>query len=363
MSKSEYPTPETVSALLILATLFHSLALILTLFRLCFRYCIGRLWWDDFWAALALCCDAVCMVAVWTLTAPVDSPYFNSEALPTPALSRNAHVVSYWLSILFYTCTIWFARLSIVFSVIRIVPPARSNTLTALGAAGVFVCMWAYIFTCKVVTCAVDRSWYHAVVIECPLPNWVAISEVSTDTVSDAILVALPFRLLWRVKLPSNQRIMVLSVFSTSVLVSIISAVHTAYLIPLVTFVGGATAEMEGAISLIVCNLLVLVTFIYRMTRNGQDLTAGVSDKATMSSNRLTTVDLDFSGFTTTTAGTTGSTFSGTRFTGTEVSSLKFASMGDKDTTFGSVVASGGSVLPDVTPSTAMGPPPVALKK
>ena len=79
----------------------------------------------------------------------------------------------------------------------------------------------------------------------CPRLNHPLPDFRLADTVSDAILVALPFRLLWRVKLPSNQRIMVLSVFSTSVLVSIISAVHTAYLIPLVTFVGGATAEME----------------------------------------------------------------------------------------------------------------------
>lgn len=164
---------------------------------------------------------------------------------------------------LFYTCTIWFARLSIVFSVVRIVPPARSVNMSAFGAGGVLVCLWAYIFTSKSVVCAVDRSWYHAVDILCPMPNWVALSEVcstcahhtlkflpcspcySADTLSDVILVTLPFRLLWRVKLPSNQRIMVLSVFSTSILVSVVSVVHTAYIIPLVTFFGVATAQLE----------------------------------------------------------------------------------------------------------------------
>jgi hypothetical protein len=164
---------------------------------------------------------------------------------------------------LFYTCTIWFARLSIVFSVTRIVPPARSVSVSALGAGGVLVCLWAYMLTSKSVVCAVDKSWYDAVVIICPMPSWVALSEVcstcvsttlksltcspcySADTLSDVILVVLPLRLLWRVKLPSNQRIMVFSVFSTSILVSVVSVVHTSYLIPSVTVIGVDTAQFE----------------------------------------------------------------------------------------------------------------------
>ncbi|KAG6370901.1 hypothetical protein JVT61DRAFT_10924 [Boletus reticuloceps] len=361
MSKSERPSPETVSALLILVTVFHALALILTSFRLWFRYYIRRLWWDDFWAAFALICDAVCMVTAWTLTAPLDNPYTNVEALPTPAQSRTVHIISYWLSVLLYTCSIWFARISIIFSVARIVPPARSVTMMTLGAGVVLACMWAYIFTSKAVACGVDRSWYDAAVIQCPVPNWVALSEVCTDTVSDAILVALPFRFLRHVKIPSNQRIMLLSVFSTSILVSVVSAVHTAYLIPTANFIGGVTAEMEGAVSLIVCNLLVIVTFIYRVLRNGRDLTAGLSDKHTQPSHRLTTVDLDVSGgslFTRTGAETVGTGFTGTQLTETDVSSLEFTSMGDMETTFGFIVVTGagGSVPRAMTASRGVEP-------
>lgn len=65
----------------VLVTVFHALALILTSFRLWFRYHIRRLWWDDFWAALALLGDAVCMVTMWTVTAPLDNPYTNIEGL------------------------------------------------------------------------------------------------------------------------------------------------------------------------------------------------------------------------------------------------------------------------------------------
>ncbi|KAF9226175.1 hypothetical protein BS17DRAFT_867892 [Gyrodon lividus] len=317
-----------------MVTVFHALAVILTSFRLWFRYHIRRLWWDDFWAALALICDAVCMVVGWLLTAPLDNPYV-------------IHVISYWLNLLFYTCSIWFARLSIVFSVVRIVPPSRSVRLAAFGTGALFVLMWGFILSAKAVACSMDESWYNALVVQCPIPEWVAISEICTDVVSDVMLVALPLCLLRRVKLPSNQKIMILSVSSTSILVSVVSAVHTSYMFPRASFIGGATAEAEGALSLIVCNLLVIVTFIYRVTRGGRDITEDLSAKITGSSNRLTTVDLDFSGTLgslSTTASGTGSGFTGTGTTGTGYSSLIVSSTSDKETSFGSIITTGGSV-------------------
>ncbi|KAG9311896.1 hypothetical protein JVU11DRAFT_8157 [Chiua virens] len=350
-------SPDIVSALLILATIFHVTALTSTSFRLWFRHHTRRLWWDDFWAVLALLGDVVCMVTMWTGVAPFDNPYITFEALSTLPQSRRAHIVSFWLSMLTYTCSIWFARISIVCSVVRIVPPSRCVSITAFGAGAIFVCLWGFMFTSKSAVCGVDTTWYHATPTACPIPYWVAISEVCTDAFSDIILVALPLRLLWRVKLPSNQKIMLLSVFSTSILVSVVSAVHTSYLIPNITFVGGLTAQIEGPVSLIVCNLLVIVTFVYRAVRNGRDLTAGLSEKKSCS--RLTTVDLDISAssyFAGTRSGCTG-----TGFTGTNISSYGF--IGDRNMTTGSVSViptGGGSMLPAVSENGDTNPPSIA---
>lgn len=99
--------------------------------------------------------------------------------------------------------------------------------------------------------------------------------------------------------------------------------------------------------SLIVCNLLVLVTLIYRVTRNGRDLTADHAEnvKHAGSSNRLTTVDLDWAGSSyfasMAVGGETGCT--GTGLTdATDVSSFVLASMSGGDATFDSVIATGG---------------------
>ncbi|KAH7882265.1 hypothetical protein F5I97DRAFT_334355 [Phlebopus sp. FC_14] len=299
--------PPLVSTLLILSTVLHALAVILTSFRLWFRYRIRRLWWDDFWAALALSCDIGCAIAMWTLTVPNGS--------------RHSYIVSYWLGMLLYTCLIWFARLSIIISVVRVVPPSRCIHLVTFGTATALLLMWAFILSAKTIECAIDRSWYNSPFIACPIPPWVALGEVITDVASDVMLVLLPLRLLWRVKLPSNQRIMILCVFSSSILTSVVSVVHTAYIIPDSTFIGGMTAEIEGAVSLIVCNLLVIVTFLYRVTRGGRDLTDDLisAAKKTRSSRCLTTIELSAFGSRRTECTTEGTDLTSSEFIGTDV--------------------------------------------
>ncbi|KAH7925029.1 hypothetical protein BV22DRAFT_1065630 [Leucogyrophana mollusca] len=286
--------PSGFIAGIVLVTVFHCLAFISTTFRLWFRCHIRRVWWEDVWAASALCFDIICLIAMWAWT--VALPPDRSHKMGASG------VVSYWLLIISYTCVIWSARLSIVFSIIRIVPPTRTVRSVSFGVALLFVSMWVLVLTAKAYSCARDTSWHSKMIIQCPFPTEVAIIEMCTDVVADAILVGLPLRLLWRVKLPKHQRVMILVIFSSSFLTSVASVVHTAYLIPTSSFIGGLTAEIEGALSLVVCNLLVIVTFVYRVVQG--DITADLSTsfittattRASRNDYRLTTVDLEFLG-------------------------------------------------------------------
>ncbi|KAH7925791.1 hypothetical protein BV22DRAFT_1104749 [Leucogyrophana mollusca] len=272
---AEFPSEEAVQILMILVTVLHAIAMIATGFRLWLRLHMSRLWWEDAWAALALCLDAVCAVSTWTLTAPYEAPPFY--------LSRTAHVVSLWLTLLSYTCLIWSARLSIVFSVIRIMPPARAVRVPAYTAAVSFGIMWMLAVASKAYVCGRDTSWYQEVMIQCPLTVSIGLIELTTDLISDVILVAMPLRLLWRVKLPRNQRIMILSIFSMSILCCFVSIIHVVFLLPAPSFMAGMTADIEGAVGLIVCNLLVIVTYFYRVFRGGEDIESTIEPKTTWS--------------------------------------------------------------------------------
>ncbi|KAH7918909.1 hypothetical protein BV22DRAFT_1023840, partial [Leucogyrophana mollusca] len=45
----------------VLVTVFHALAFISTTPRLWLRYRVRRIWWDDIWTALSLCCYVICL--------------------------------------------------------------------------------------------------------------------------------------------------------------------------------------------------------------------------------------------------------------------------------------------------------------
>ncbi|KAH7917640.1 hypothetical protein BV22DRAFT_1135242 [Leucogyrophana mollusca] len=80
-------------------------------------------------------------------------------------MSRQSHVVSYSLPIRSYTCTLWCARLGIIFSFIRIIADSRRThapsgalaraSLPPISAVSslvaiLFVLMWILVLTVKV---------------------------------------------------------------------------------------------------------------------------------------------------------------------------------------------------------------------
>jgi len=46
------------------------------------------------------------------------------------------------------------------------------------------------------------------------------------DLVSDILLIGIPVRMLWHSKLPSKQRILILSIFTASIMMTCASIVH-----------------------------------------------------------------------------------------------------------------------------------------
>jgi len=92
------------------------------------------------------------------------------------------------------------------------------------------------------------------------------------DFIADGILVAIPFRLLWGVNMPKNMRKLLFSIFSASLLVTIVSIIHAVFLMGPSGLLEGLTANVECAVSLVVANLAVVVTHVYRLVRNGEDI-------------------------------------------------------------------------------------------
>ncbi|KAG2352950.1 hypothetical protein BDR07DRAFT_783238 [Suillus spraguei] len=224
--------------LFVAGSVSHSIAIICTIFRLVYRGWTHRLWWEDAWAAVALISDVICLAYLWT----------PSPDLPPMVLALA--LTSVW----------WAARMSLIFCIIRIANHSGSKIqkwITYFIAVS-FACMWTGVLIQKVNLCI-----FHA----CHIAEPVALSQLITDVVADFSLVAAPLQFWKNVGLSSSRKISVLSSFGASILITAITIPHSVVLILFSSKTDTILiiAHVKAAVSLIICNLFVIVIFAYRV--------------------------------------------------------------------------------------------------
>ncbi|KZT25832.1 hypothetical protein NEOLEDRAFT_1241410 [Neolentinus lepideus HHB14362 ss-1] len=241
-------------AVRVAVSIIHPIAILCSAFRLAYRWRRKRFWWDDTMAGFSMLFDIVFFVVIWIRT----FPYRNS---------MHTKVVTYWIVSCGFTFVLWSARLSILLSIIRVIPPIVILRKLAFGAVALFACIWVALIVQKSYKCGKEDTDWMTIVpwAQCRLGKQVAITELVTDFVGDAILVYLPVQLLWEArKLPRNHRTLLLVIFSGSMVTTIVSIPHAVIVMGPEGQLEGLTAHIEAGISLIVANLLVLTTFLYR---------------------------------------------------------------------------------------------------
>ncbi|KAG1728534.1 uncharacterized protein EDB91DRAFT_1161922 [Suillus paluster] len=224
------------SQLAVAASVSHGIAILCTVFRLVYRGWMRQLWWEDAWAAFALFSDVFCMVWIWT-----------HYLIQFPA---GVFGVA-------FTSVMWAARMSIIFSIIRVANRSGykiHKRITYLIAAS-FVCMWVAVAAQKITTC----------IYKCQTTHAVAVSQLITDVVADVSLIAAPLHFWKNVGLSRHGKILILSVFGSSLLITIVTIPHCIMLFQSATQTTLIFAHVKTALSLVICNVLVIVTFAYRV--------------------------------------------------------------------------------------------------
>ncbi|KIJ63210.1 hypothetical protein HYDPIDRAFT_156758 [Hydnomerulius pinastri MD-312] len=253
----------------IIATVFHSIAISSTIFRLSYRLHTSRFWWEDGWAAFALVLDTVCLACTW-----LEVPFSGLGPLPTIDLVTN------WMVAMSFTSILWSCRISILISIVRAANPSPQLRRAAWLTGCSFALMWIALIAQRIVIC-VQHS--------CEIAQTVAISQLITDVFSDCILVALPIRLLRGTKLSRRRRILILSAFSASLLITAVTILHSAVLFQSTSTGIILIGHVKTALAIFVCNLLVIVTFIYRVCRRDRTFDVDHSEEEL----EFTSVDLN----------------------------------------------------------------------
>ncbi|OJA09699.1 hypothetical protein AZE42_05570 [Rhizopogon vesiculosus] len=154
-----------------------------------------------------------------------------------------------------FTFVLWPARLSIIFSVLRLTNHLVQKQVIYLIAV-CFACMWSALLAQKLTMCT-----FHS----CEMNKSFALSQLITDIVADIALVAAPLQLLGDMALSRNRKILVLSTFSASFLITAITIPHNIMLSKYHSETTLIFTHVKAALSLVICDLLVIVTFVYRI--------------------------------------------------------------------------------------------------
>ncbi|KAF8704276.1 hypothetical protein AX14_014046 [Amanita brunnescens Koide BX004] len=218
----------------------HAIAVSLTCLRLVVKTIKRRLWWNDFWATISL----AMLVAEWILTVEVPNPQGTGIVL------RQA------LSLI----SIWSARLSSAVSIVPLCPQGIMSVI-AKRVAVTFGVAAIVLTLSKTVECGL----YGSVGIELNgFKTMIAAMEISCDIMADSYLIGAPIYMVCHTKLAGQRRRMLVAISSFNIVTSFLSVAR--YVLLLVGrskayFIAG---NAQCATSLSLCNLLVLVTFVYR---------------------------------------------------------------------------------------------------
>ncbi|EIW82751.1 hypothetical protein CONPUDRAFT_163830 [Coniophora puteana RWD-64-598 SS2] len=255
-------TPPRISIVyLCLQTGLYAFALALTAFRLWIRR--GRYWWEDILALVAGVFCVLCNVSLWLMYFPdVGGLPPMTQVFVLASVADGRPVINrafQWLAMVTFANAVWLARTSILVSIMRVSTSPRFSLIIHASLV-LFVLLWAVEFSSKMWLCG--RNLTYA----CQTSLVYEDIIISLDVASTFILVALPLFMLWNVKLARMPKTLILLVFGVGVVNAAASYVHAVFLAPQ-TPLTGITGNIQCAVDLIVCNLLVTVTFGYRVLR------------------------------------------------------------------------------------------------
>lgn len=150
-------------------TVFQSVAIVITLFRLSFHLYATRLWWDDCWAAISLVLNALLFAVIILSTEQTEdgTAKYNGHRESTSSTRFFSWFIPFVLS-----CAVWSARISIATAMYRV----RRSRAVALGAILPISLLWLVIVLQKSITCA---TWPR--LSDCELRQPTAITELCSE--------------------------------------------------------------------------------------------------------------------------------------------------------------------------------------
>ncbi|KAJ8075307.1 hypothetical protein AAF712_016346 [Marasmius tenuissimus] len=229
-----------------------------TAYRLWIRR--SRYWADDLFVLFAISCSPLAGASTFVHIICTTN---------SPGAKRDIMIVAYYMMAATYYGVLWFSRLSMLFSIIRIHPEYGVGFRWKLSirrplylVSGVFSIIMVVLLCQLVWVCEPENAktrWKEMERPQCGLTRQVAITQVVVDVLSDLILVFIPLSLIRTLSAYSLRRRLAW-IFSTAIITTITSIPHAAFIIKGMEHEEIITAYVQASVALIVCNLPVVAT-------------------------------------------------------------------------------------------------------
>ncbi|KAL0579995.1 hypothetical protein V5O48_001998 [Marasmius crinis-equi] len=177
---------------------------------------------------------------------------------------RPVKVAAYYMIDNGFYCVIWFSRASIFLTLVRLAfGTFRTILVSCVGLAFItYAILCAQVFW----TCESQLGWKDQVVAQCMLGKGVAIAQLITDCLFDTMLILSPVYLLRDLKVKHQDlKIRLIAVFSSTVATTAFSLAHAWAIIEDRGALEFMLASIEVFISLIVVNLTVIVSWLFKI--------------------------------------------------------------------------------------------------
>ncbi|KIK61509.1 hypothetical protein GYMLUDRAFT_243673 [Collybiopsis luxurians FD-317 M1] len=228
--------------------------------RICVRYRHRRLWWDDCWALLTAL-SAILMVVGYFLT--------DIQKLPTSTKTRQLQILQIWYEV--SICSVLaLVNLNIYSKYVQDLHDNLQFRRLVCANQSAVINNSTYstlLHPAKNIRIGFHRISFHIIGGNIKL----AIGELVTSVIGDLTLMVLPIRLISYMGLPKEKRRMLILIFSTNLITSIISVFHAVFLIGSAWSLLTIANEAEPGFALILANLAVLTPYIYRLINREGD--------------------------------------------------------------------------------------------
>ncbi|KAF9054126.1 hypothetical protein BJ165DRAFT_1522689 [Panaeolus papilionaceus] len=248
---------------------FYALAFLTTFIRLYHRVQIRKFWWDDFWAAFGLI-SGILTCVLWLGVQKIMNP---KQSFATRYFGVTGMFVA-------YTHSLWCTKLSVAVTIVRLLGDGKLRIVSKFvaflfGVAGVTL-IFQKAFIC---------GFHFRTIPICHIPVWTGYLELSFDLTGDVWLIFAPLYVLHNTHLAGVHRRLLIAIFSCGIFVTAASIARAYFIFTGQNLMMGVIGHLQVAISLITCNLLVLVTYIYRKVNRNSHGSIERSTAPTESSN------------------------------------------------------------------------------